>query len=190
LDLCDVVKKPEEKSYDDVLERALDKGATLPAADRMQPISMKSGPDQLPQRIVPTVAKGPKGGELSGIHVLIVDDDPVALEMMESALHYVGALVTSVPSAKRALEVLGRVTPDIIVSDMRMPEKDGVTLARELQTIPALRSIPILAITAYDEIYVRRELQAAGIMGFLRKPITFTELVHAVAALAFVGGAG
>ena len=59
-----------------------------------------------------------------------------------------------------------------------------------LQTIPALRSIPILAVTAYDEIYVRRELQAAGIMGFLRKPITFTELVHAVATLAFVGGAG
>jgi CheY-like chemotaxis protein len=181
---------PDEKSFDEVLERALDMGAALPAADRMQPISMQAGPDQTAQRIVSVMAKGPKGGELSGIHVLVVDDDPVALEMMESALHYVGALVTSVPSAKRAFAVLSRVTPDVIVSDMRMPEKDGVAFARELQTMPAFRSIPILAVTAYDEIYVRRELQAAGIMGFLRKPITFTELVHAVAALAFVGGSG
>lgn len=184
------MKNPDEKSFDDVLERALDKGATLPAADRMHPISMQSGPDQTPQHIVSTGAKGSKGGELSGIHVLIVDDDPAALAMMESALHYVGALVTSVPSAARALEVMSRVTPDVIVSDIRMPEKDGVALARELQAIPALRSIPILAVTAYDEVYVRRDLQAAGITGFLRKPITFTELVHAVAALAFVGGSG
>jgi len=183
-------EKPGDKSFDEVFERALDMGAALPAADRLQPISTQPGPDQTPQRIVPIVARGPKGGELSGVHVLIVDDDPAALEMMESALHYVGALVTSVPSAKRALEVLNRVTPDVIVSDMRMPEKDGVTFARELQTMPAFRSIPILAITAYDEIYVRRELQAVGIMGFLRKPITFSELVHAVAALAFVGGSG
>jgi CheY-like chemotaxis protein len=184
------MKNPDDERFDEVLERALDKGATLPAADRLQPITMQPGPDQAHQHIVPALAKGPKGGELSGVHVLIVDDDPAALAMMESALHYVGALVTSVPSAARALELLCRVTPDVIVSDMRMPEKDGVTFARELQSIPTLKSIPILAVTAYDEIYVRRDLQAAGITGFLRKPITFSELVHAVAALAFVGGSG
>ncbi|HEY7648954.1 MAG TPA: response regulator [Methylomirabilota bacterium] len=183
-------EEPDDKSFEDILERALDKGATLPASDRLHPISMQPGPDQPPQRIVPLMAKGAKGGELAGIHVLIVDDDPVALEMMEAALHYVGALVTSVPSAKKALEVISRVTPDVIVSDMRMPEKDGVTFARELQAKPAYRAIPILAVTAYDEIYIRGDLRAAGIMGFLRKPITFTELVHAVAALAFVGGSG
>lgn len=181
---------PDEKSFDDVLERALDMGAMLPAADRMQPITTQPGPDQKQQRIVPIVARRDKGGELAGIHVLVVDDDPIALDMMEAALHYVGALVTAVPSAVKALDILGRVTPDIIVSDMRMPEKDGVAFARELQTMPSLRSIPILAVTAYDEIYVRRELQAVGIVGFLRKPITFVEFVHAVATFAFVGGSG
>lgn len=180
----------DEKSFDELLEHALDKGAMLPAADRLHPITMESGPDQDQQRIVPIVAKGEKGGELAGVHVLVVDDDPIALDMMQAALHYVGALVTAVPSAERALDMLSRVTPDVIVSDMRMPEKDGVAFARELQTMPSFRSIPILAVTAYDEIYLRRELQAAGIQGFLRKPITFIELVNAVAALAFVGGSG
>lgn len=70
-----------------------------------------------------------------------------------------------------------------------MPEKDGVSFARELQMVPSLRSIPIPAVTAYDELYVRRELHAVGFLGFLRKPITFPDFVHAVEALAYVGGA-
>lgn len=95
-------------------------------------------------------------GELSGVHVLVVDDDLDSLDMMQAAFHSAGAVVTAVPSAKKAFEALNRATPRVIVSDLKMPEEDGLSFARELQTIPALRSIPILAVTGYDQLYVRR----------------------------------
>lgn len=124
---------------------------------------------------------------LAGVHVLVVDDDPDSLDMMQAALQYAGALVTAAPGVKRALEILDRATPDVIVSDLKMPEPDGLAFARELQTVPSLRTIPILAVTGYDELYARRELHDAGFIGILRKPVSYPDLVRAVAALADVG---
>lgn len=127
-------------------------------------------------------------GELTGVHVLVVDDDPDSLEMMQAALSYAGALVTAVDSAQQAFTALNRVTPDVIVSDLRMPGADGLSFARELKTMPALRSVPVLAVTGYDELYARSELHAAGFIGILRKPLAFLDLVRTVAALADAGG--
>jgi CheY-like chemotaxis protein len=110
--------------------------------------------------------------ELSGVHVLVVDDDLDSLDMMQAAFHSAGASVTAVSSAKKAIEALNRATPSVVVSDLKMPDEDGLTFARGLQTIPSLRSVPILAVTAYDQLYVRRELHDAGFVGILRKPPT------------------
>ena len=129
-----------------------------------------------------------KAGELAGVHVLVVDDDPDSLEMMRAALSYAGALVTAVDSAQQAFTALNRVAPDVIVSDLRMPGADGLSLARELKTMPALRSVPVLAVTGYDGLYARSELHAAGFIGILRKPLAFLDLVRTVAALADAGG--
>jgi CheY-like chemotaxis protein len=126
--------------------------------------------------------------ELGGVHVLVVDDDPDSLEMMRAALSYAGALVTAVDSAQQAFTALNRVAPDVIVSDLRMPGADGLSFARELKTMPALRSVPVLAVTGYDELYARSELHAAGFIGILRKPLAFLDLVRTVAALADAGG--
>lgn len=128
-----------------------------------------------------------KAGELGGVHVLVVDDDPDSLYMMQVALEYGGALVTVASSAKKAFEALTRVVPNVILSDLKMAEADGLSFAREVQTVPSLRSIPILAVTAYDDLYVRRELHDAGFIGILRKPVTFPDLVRTVAALAVAG---
>jgi CheY-like chemotaxis protein len=129
-----------------------------------------------------------KAGELAGVHVLVVDDDRDSLEMMQAALSYAGALVTAVDSARQAFTVLNAATPNVIVSDLRMPDTDGLTFARELRTMPALDAIPILAVTGYDELYARSELHAAGFIGILRKPLAFLDLVRTVAALADAGG--
>ena len=106
---------------------------------------------------------------------------------MQAALSYAGALVTAVDSAQQALAALNRVTPDVIVSDLRMPNADGLSLARELKKVPALCAIPVLAVTGYDELYARSELHAAGFIGILRKPLAFLDLVRTVAALADAG---
>jgi len=119
--------------------------------------------------------------------VLIVDDDEDSLAMMQAALHYAGALVTAVPSAQKAFETLNRVAPDVIVCDLRMPEVDGLGFARQLHEVPGLQRVPILAVTGYDDLHARQELHAAGFIGILRKPITFSDLVRTVAALADSG---
>lgn len=164
-------KRPEDEPFDDALERTLDKGVVFRA-----PRPITTNPEQ---RIV----QAGKSGELSGIHVLVIDDDYEALDMMQNALQYAGALVTAVQFAEKAFEVLSRVTPDVILTDLRMPTPDGLAFARELQQMPSLRSIPLLAVTGFEELYVRQELHAAGFIGILRKPITFSDLVRAVAAL-------
>jgi two-component system cell cycle response regulator DivK len=103
---------------------------------------------------------------------------------MQAALYYGGALVTPASSAKKAFEALAHLTPDVIVCDLKMPEEDGPSFVREVRRSASLRSIPVLAVSAYDHLYVQQELHSAGFVAFLRKPISFTEIVRAVAALA------
>lgn len=126
-----IASQPGDANLDDAPERALDKGTMFPASDRLRAISTKR------QRIVATI--GDKPGELAGVHVLVVDDDPDALAMMHASLAYVGALVTAVPSVRQAFEALNRITPNVIVSDLRMSEEDGVSFARRLQAVPSRR---------------------------------------------------
>jgi CheY-like chemotaxis protein len=120
----------------------------------------------------------------------VVDDDPDSLDAMQAAMHYGGAQVMGASSARQALQALGRVTPDVIVCDLKMPEEDGPSFVRELRKSLAFRSIPVLAVSAYDYLYVQQELHHAGFLAFLRKPISFTDIVRAVAALARAAKSG
>ncbi|HEY7650643.1 MAG TPA: response regulator [Methylomirabilota bacterium] len=128
--------------------------------------------------------------ELAGLYVLVVDDDPDSLDAMQAAMHYGGARVAGASSAKQAFQALTRGTPDVIVCDLKMPEEDGPSFVRELRKSLALRAIPVLAVSAYDYLYVQQELHHAGFLAFLRKPISFTDIVRAVAALARAAKAG
>jgi len=123
-------------------------------------------------------------GALSDVRVLIVDDDEDSLVVMQTALEYAGAVITMARSAKAASAALCHFTPDVIVADLRMPDHDGLAFARDLQRIPSMRGIPILAVSGYDELYPRRDLHDAGFIGILLKPLIFPDLVQAVAALA------
>jgi CheY-like chemotaxis protein len=136
------------------------------------------------------VATTGPSNELAGLHVLVVDDDPDSLDAMQAAMHYGGARVTGASSAKQAFQALTSARPDVIVCDLKMPEEDGPSFVRELRKSLALRSIPVLAVSAYDYLYVQQELHHAGFLAFLRKPISFTDIVRAVAALARAAQSG
>src|SRR5262245_3239954 len=94
-------------------------------------------------------------GPLAGVHVLVVDDDEDSRIVMQTALEYLGALVFAAGSAAAAHEVLRQVAFDIMVVDLRMPREDGAAFARAVQRVPSLRTIPLLAVTAYEELYER-----------------------------------
>jgi len=120
-----------------------------------------------------------------GVHVLVVDDDADARQLLRTVLQYCGALVTVTASAREAMSVVARVTPDALVSDIAMPEEDGYWLIRELRALPATRggAIPAIALTAHGAAHGPDRTLGAGFQAHLRKPIDPWELCRAVAGL-------
>ena len=123
---------------------------------------------------------------LSGVSVLIVDDEPDAVEMMAAALQVCGASVVSASSARDALDVLTRVNVDLLLSDICMPGEDGYALIRKVRAMPSihLATIPAAAVTADARAEERARALAAGFHLHLSKPIQPATLARAVAALA------
>src|SRR5262249_60375008 len=79
---------------------------------------------------------------LKGIHVLLVEDDDDSRALLETVLHYCGALVTAVATATEAMNSLKRLKPDVLLSDISMPEQDGYWLIREIRARPPGRGGP------------------------------------------------
>jgi CheY-like chemotaxis protein len=125
-------------------------------------------------------------GALMGVHVLVVDDETDARELVQTILEYSGALVTAVASAPDALRTLERITPDVVVTDISMPVHDGYWLIRSMRALGAERggAIPAIAMTAHGEQHGPDRTLGAGFQLHLRKPLDPWELARAVASLA------
>jgi CheY-like chemotaxis protein len=123
---------------------------------------------------------------LVGVHVLVVDDDDDTRELVRTILEYAGALVTLAASAPGALEVIARLSPDVLLSDIAMPGADGYTLLREVRASRSARAprIPAIAVTAHGRVHGPERTRAAGFDAHLRKPIDPWELCRTVAELA------
>jgi CheY-like chemotaxis protein len=133
---------------------------------------------------------GPQSGrlprDLAGLRVLIVDDDESTLEIFAAALSTCGATVTTALAATAALRLVTETRPDVILSDIAMPDEDGYWLVREIRRLPdeTIRRLPVLAATAYGREHPRERTLAAGFMDHLQKPIDPEVLCRAVARAA------
>lgn len=125
------------------------------------------------------------GKELYGLKILVVDDDVDTRELIEWVLKRVGAEVTSVGSAREALEVLEREKPHVLVSDIAMPEEDGYTLLKTIRALPPERGgrIPAIALTAHSLVQDRLQSLRAGFQSHVPKPVVPEELVEVVASI-------
>jgi len=123
---------------------------------------------------------------LVGLHVLVVDDDAEARELIRTVLEYGGALVTVVSTARDALRNLQRVTPDVVVTDIAMPHENGYWLIREMRALDAVKGhrIPAIAITGHSTLHGPERTLAAGFDAHMPKPIDPWELCRVIAALA------
>jgi signal transduction histidine kinase/DNA-binding response OmpR family regulator len=131
-------------------------------------------------------AEPPSLVSLSGIRVLLVDDDPDALQMSRDALALAGAEVTTASNAKDALAALDRGRFDVGILDVGMPHVDGYELLRRIRqrTNDGQGRIPLAALTAYARpIDQTRSLQS-GFQIHLTKPIQPGELTAAVQSLS------
>ena len=111
--------------------------------------------------------------DLSGVRVLVVDDEADSRELIAFMLEQYGASVTAVSSAQLALETLPLVKPDLLVSDIGMPEMDGYMLIRQVRSLPLEQGglIPAIALTAYAGEVDQQQALSAGFQMHLAKPV-------------------
>ncbi|GAX40304.1 multi-sensor hybrid histidine kinase [Tolypothrix sp. NIES-4075] len=126
---------------------------------------------------------------LSGLQVLAVDDDDDTLELLSMILEEEGAQVTAVSSVNQALQVLETLKPDILISDIGMPDADGYDLIRQIRLNETLNGemLPAIALTAYGRSEDEKWALTAGFQLYLAKPVEPMILVEAIANLTANG---
>lgn len=121
---------------------------------------------------------------ITGVRVLLVDDDTRILEALEHLLRRAGAVVATATSAAAAYLVLQRGETDVLLSDLGMPGEDGYSLMRRIRATPgAMRSLPSIALTARFMEDSNDRALAAGFDGCLTKPIDVDVLITNIADL-------
>ena len=123
---------------------------------------------------------------LEDVQVLLVDDDLDTLQMLTMMLTAYRAKVQAVSSVAEALETLRWHKPDVLVSDLAMPEEDGYSLISKVRALEAAggKPIPTIALTAYVRVEDRARALSAGFNMFVPKPVEPQELIAAIANLA------
>lgn len=134
------------------------------------------------------------GDALRGIHVLVVDDNADARDLLRRILEYAGALVAVTDSATAALEYTRRLVPDVVVCDIVMPGHDGYWLLERLRAAggppgATTATVPVIAVTALADDHPSARALERGFTAYLPKPIDPAELCRTVKAAAQGGHA-
>jgi CheY-like chemotaxis protein len=117
---------------------------------------------------------------LNGLQVLLIEDDLLTLEVFEFTLTHAGALVKCCTSAAQARAVIRSWIPHVIVSDIGLPDEDGLSLIQEFRRLPETAKVPGIALTGYTSKKDQEELLQAGFQRVLAKPIDPMILVECV----------
>lgn len=136
-----------------------------------------------PRQISQPTQESVQPNRFSGVEILVVDDEIDSLDILTLVLEQEGARLTSVASAKAALDVMSRSTPDLIVSDIGMPEVDGLTLITQIRQLPEGKNVRAIALTAYAGEIDRQSSFDAGFQKHIAKPIDIPELITAITEL-------
>jgi PAS domain S-box-containing protein len=123
---------------------------------------------------------------LQGLRVLVVDDEQDTRELIQEVLKECGAEVITSNSVADALVAIEQHQPDILISDLGMPDEDGYSLISKIRALPAEEGglIPAAALTAYARAEDRMRVLRSGFQFHLPKPVDSAELVTVVASLA------
>ena len=113
---------------------------------------------------------------LGGIHVLVVEDDDDARDILQSVLEYLGAFVSTAANARIALNILGHVKADVVVCDVYLGDADAMWLIREARAHQP--GTPFIAISAQD--HDEDEMQRMGFSASLTKPVGHDVLVSTI----------
>lgn len=144
--------------------------------------------EQVPENDGTTTAAGKPGAgatqltSLNGVTILLVDDEPDTLTMFREVLENAGAHVRAAANGRQALRELDGWRPDLLVTDLGLPDMDGYALLREVRLQHADWKIPAVAVSAYARTDDRERVLAAGFIAHIAKPIDPLALVQSLAA--------
>jgi two-component system chemotaxis response regulator CheY len=113
--------------------------------------------------------------------ILIVEDSPSMRNLVREALDPDGYEVTESRNGREALDVLDRVAPHLVITDVNMPELDGLALLRRIRSLPSFRFTPVLILTSESGADMKENGRAAGATGWLVKPFDPDQLRLVVA---------
>jgi CheY-like chemotaxis protein len=124
--------------------------------------------------------------QLPSVHVLVVDDSSVIREVLTRMLQWHGATVTAVGTAERALDLLEQLRPDVLLSDLEMPKKDGYWLIGRVRALAPDRGglTPAACLTGCTDPEDRARVLRAGFQYHIAKPVDLSRLLGIVAILA------
>ena len=135
--------------------------------------------------VTPSVRHSPMldGSLLSGVRVLVVDDEADARVTLGAILEQFGAQPTVVASAQDAIDSIAQIVPDVLLSDVAMPNENGCALIRRIRTTVDANRLPAAALSAYVNADSRAEALNAGFQTYLSKPIEPKLLATTIASL-------
>jgi two-component system chemotaxis response regulator CheY len=112
--------------------------------------------------------------------ILVADDSRTVRTMVRGALEADNYYLVEVPDGRAALEASASVDADLVITDVNMPEMDGLTLVKELRARPAYRFTPILVLTTESGDDMKQRGREAGATGWLVKPFDAARLRQTV----------
>jgi two-component system CheB/CheR fusion protein len=122
---------------------------------------------------------------LDGLRILVVDDEHDARRLLTKVLRGVGAIVESAASVAEALNLLSKMQPQILISDIGMPEMDGFDLIRKVRSSQdSSQAIPAIALTAFAQKNDTKRIMDAGFQLHVPKPVDPRDLITAIARIA------
>jgi CheY-like chemotaxis protein len=102
--------------------------------------------------------------------ILLIDDEPAWLTSVLQLLRDEGFEVRGAQSGAEALKVLAKYHPDLILSDLRMPDMNGFDLLEKIKTLPKMKSTPVVFLSAIDDFHARKVAKDLGAVDCIAKP--------------------
>ncbi len=131
----------------------------------------------------------PDSDRLQGVRALLVDDNEQNLELLEAYVEDMGCETATARDGVEALETVARWRPDVILLDVMMPRMSGFQCLVRLKSDPTTRTIPVLIVTALNEVADMERAREAGADDYITKPVNKVELLQKVRTLAARGRA-
>ncbi len=157
-----------------------------------EPVAEGSGVHPLP--LLPAAAfepaaapAGPALPSLDGLHVLLVEDNPLAQRMVVALLEPLGARTVVADDGRQALAQFSRQHVDVALLDLDLPDQRGLDLARSLRARPGGARLPLVVLSAHIDAADRLAAQGLGVMACLDKPVDADRLLQLLAALPRAG---